>query len=1021
MMMIQQRLARCLVLLLAAGSLGISHARAQASLITQDPQRFQRFAEARQWFTDEQYKLAYPVFKELELALNTEVDINRQLYAEELRFYKLACELMEDNPAAAAAANQYMSSNAANVHKGQLGFYLGSYHFRQQQYPQAIAAFEKASISHLNNNQVAAMQFEQGYSYFTQKQFTNAKPLLNSVRQSKQSPYWADANYYYGLLAFNDGNYRDALDAFEVVRYHKKYQTMVPYYMAVINYAIGQKDKAMQQAEEALKTGNPYYKPELQQLVGHGYFEKRDYKKALPYLESFVASASKVKREDLYELAYCYYIDGNYNKAIEQFKPLAGGQDSLSQHAMYLLGDAYLKTNQKNNARNAFLFCSSNSSNALFKEISLFNYGKLSYELGYDAEALPALKQYVADYPAGKYGAEAKDLLVGVLGNTSNYKEALELYESLPNKSEVARKYYPAIAYNRAQELINDRAIAQAEPLLQKVLAAPFNSAVAPLAQFWLAEIDFGKEQYASAVQRYQNYLSAPVVAGEANPQSARYGLAYSLLRLQQYKEAVKLFSELSSASWTSEQQRTDVQLRTADCWYMQKEFGKAIPIYSQVAGRRSFGSDYAQYQSGMIAGAQNKPAEKISTLRTVESLYPASPLVGMANMEIANTYLADEKFKDALPFLGKVMQGKGTEALKPEAYLKAGLAQYNLDNNNEAIQLLSTLIKSYPQSPESEEAIDNIRSIYVEQGKPDAYVGLLEQLGRKVENSVADSLTYAAAELQLSDGKTQQAQASLKSYLDKYPGGRYSLEANYNLAELLRNSKQTADAMPYYQAVAQVAPNKYAEKALLLLARHYYFDVKEYAKAAGFYQQLKDYASTPANRLEAMRGLVRSQYYQNDLANSVANARDLLNLAGAGSDDKVFANLVLGKQAKTGNNCAEAITYFKQVAQLSKAEFGAEARYQIAHCLLLQNKLADAEKAAFEVIQKSGSYANWVERSYLLLGDVFMQQQDYFNAKATYKSVSENAQQPDVKQEATEKLAKAEAASAAASKMGGQ
>ncbi len=50
---------------------------------------------------------------------------------------------------------------------------------------------------------------------------------------------------------------------------------------------------------------------------------------------------------------------------------------------MYLLGDAYLKTGQKANARNAFLFCAANSSNAKQKEISQFNYGKLSYELGY--------------------------------------------------------------------------------------------------------------------------------------------------------------------------------------------------------------------------------------------------------------------------------------------------------------------------------------------------------------------------------------------------------------------------------------------------------------------------------------------------------------------------------------------------------------------------------------------------------------------------------------------------------------
>jgi hypothetical protein len=39
------------------------------------------------------------------------------------------------------------------------------------------------------------------------------------------------------------------------------------------------------------------------------------------------------------------------------------------------------------------------------------------------------------------------------------------------------------------------------------------------------------------------------------------------------------------------------------------------------------------------------------------------------------------------------------------------------------------------------------------------------------------------------------------------------------------------------------------------------------------------------------------------------------------------------------------------------------------------------------------------------MLGDVYFKQKDYFNAKATFKSVSENAINPQLKQEATEKL----------------
>jgi hypothetical protein len=80
-----------------------------------------------------------------------------------------------------------------------------------------------------------------------------------------------------------------------------------------------------------------------------------------------------------------------------------------------------------------------------------------------------------------------------------------------------------------------------------------------------------------------------------------------------------------------------------------------------------------------------------------------------------------------------------------------------------------------------------------------------------------------------------------------------------------------------------------------------------------------------------------------------------------------------------------------------------------VAECLFKLNKLEDAENAAFETIKKSGSYVLWVTKSYILLGDIYYKQKDYFNAKATYKSVSENATIESLKKEASEKLAQVE------------
>ena len=58
--------------------------------------------------------------------------------------------------------------------------------------------------------------------------------------------------------------------------------------------------------------GGQYYDLQMRQIVGHIYFEKKNFAKALPYLEQYVSKTQKVSREDLYELSYCYYQSKQY-------------------------------------------------------------------------------------------------------------------------------------------------------------------------------------------------------------------------------------------------------------------------------------------------------------------------------------------------------------------------------------------------------------------------------------------------------------------------------------------------------------------------------------------------------------------------------------------------------------------------------------------------------------------------------------------------------------------------------------
>ncbi|MGZ8509033.1 MAG: tetratricopeptide repeat protein [Chitinophagaceae bacterium] len=991
----------------------------QQTIYYSDP--FTKFKEAKEYFQKEQYSLAYPLLKELKQSVRETDKANNSVTVQEINYYTTACALKQGEENAEQEAIDYIDLEKNTARVQMMSFQLGEYYFRQKDFNKAVTHYEQANIVNLSNDDIAAMKFHQGYSYFTMQQFAKAKPLFNTIRSMSEDPNYLDANYYYGFLAFRDKQYNEALQSFKLVENQKDYATVVPYYIAQIYYIQGKKDEALKYAETKIKAGkSQYYDMELKQMIGHAYFERKEYDKGLPYLEDYVKRSNKVRREDLYELSYAYYMGNQLPKAIEGFKQLSGKEDSLSQSAMYLLGDAYLKTGQKSNARNAFLFCSSNSSDKKQQEVSKFQYARLSYELGYEDEALNSLKSFLNDYPNSAYNAEAKDLLVAVLTNTNNYREALSLLDGMGNPTPNAKRLYPRILYGRATEFVNDGRLAEADVLLDKALKDPNNGSVLPLVNFWKGEIAYRNNRLDDAIKYYNAYVSGgSPTSGEATISNVRYNLGYCYLRKENYQAALGFFEPLAkNPALNSDELTQDAYLRTADCYYMERNYSKAKSMYENVIRFSWPAEDYATFQNSMIAGIRSSK-DKISLLNTMNRKFPSSALITDANMEVANTYMADEKFSEAIPYLNNVIKGTGNSSLKPQAYLKLGTAYYNLNNNNEALRHYNELITQYPNSQEANDALDNVKVIYVETGKTEEYAAFMRKAGKPISVDTEDSLTYAAAENQLTNGNTNAALNSFNSYLQKFPGGVYAMDANFYRGEIYNNKKDWNNALNGYETVAANAPNNYAERAILAAARINFFELKNYAKAETYYIQLGREASNQETQLEAMRGLLRSQYQLQKWTEAAANAKDLAAAKGSSNDDKALANMAIGKSHAINRQYDQAIANFKTVVQLNKAALAAEARYGIADSWFELNKLADAEKAAFEVINKSGSYDYWVTKAYILLGDVYYEQKDYFNAKATFQSVVDNTIEPTLKSEAQTKLTQVTEEESKASKVG--
>ena len=376
--------------------------------------------------------------------------------------------------------------------------------------------------------------------------------------------------------------------------------------------------------------------------------------------------------------------------------------------------------------------------------------------------------------------------------------------------------------------------------------------------------------------------------------------------------------------------------------------------------------------------------------------------------MEIALTYIADEKFRDAVPYLNNILSSNESGGLKPRAYLKLGLAYYNSNNNKEALASYQQLIQAYPRSAEADEALGIIKDIYIEEGKPNEYVDLMRRNGINISISEADSLTYTAGLLKYNNNDYSGAISGFSNYISRYPDGSFIIDAYYLRSECYQKNKDWQNALQGYEYVNSKGLNKYFEKATLEAARINYFELKNYVNAKKYFESLRSNAVNQDNLLEALRGLVRSYYLLKDYGQANEVSKDLLIKKGISTDDRSIAFLVLGKSQQVANDCNAAIGSFRSAAAINKAAWGAEARYEMANCYLSLGNTGAAEKGAMAVIKETGSYDLWVTKAYILLGDIFMMQKDYFNAKATYESVAKNSAIAELKNEALQKFNKA-------------
>ncbi|HMC84583.1 MAG TPA: tetratricopeptide repeat protein, partial [Chitinophagaceae bacterium] len=227
-------------------SVSLLIATAQQTRYIADPQT--TLKEAKEYFANGSYSLAYPLFKDLNLYMRAADRSDNAISYQEIKYYTIVCALKQNESAATDLAKDFINEEDNIARVMMMNFHLGEYYFRQKNFYQAVANYEKTGTEHLSNDEISDLKFHEGYSYFNLKKFDKAMPLLDQIRKNPKDPNYDDANYYYGFIAFNNGKLRDAQEAFRITENNSRYEKVVPFYIATIMYNTGDKDKALDYA-----------------------------------------------------------------------------------------------------------------------------------------------------------------------------------------------------------------------------------------------------------------------------------------------------------------------------------------------------------------------------------------------------------------------------------------------------------------------------------------------------------------------------------------------------------------------------------------------------------------------------------------------------------------------------------------------------------------------------------------------------------------------------------------------------
>lgn len=937
----------------------------------------------------------------------------------EAEYYLAICKLYAEHSDGEAAVKRFLEKNPGSHKTHMANLALGDYYYLKHKYSSALTYYNQVDLSAISPTERDRFLFRKGYSQVERKKYKDAVETLRPLTE-RENEYKVLALYYYAYCTYYTGNYKEALRAFKAAEEEapESVPRMVRLYIAQIYYVQGDYEKAISYLD---KSGGGLPNSQVNLVKGKCYYRMGKFDKAADFFNKSGLKRDSLDRNEIYEFAYANYKNNNYSKAADWFKLVAFQGDSMAQYASYNLADCYLNLKNKKEAMKAFAEANRAGINKNIAEDALFNEAKLAVELN-ESNAGTLLQRYVENYPGSKNSVEAKKLLARLMLNTDNYKDAVAVLETITNMDEQTEESFQRVTLARGMELFKSRQWNDAIAMFDKCQSKKANKKLGAQAAFWKAESQVQTGNWTDAQNNYQRFLDVPGNENLDYHHYVYYGLGYAAFQKEDYNTASQYFEKYLQSSTRGtyiEKVYSDANLRLGDSYFViagtdipkadKLQFmDKAVKGYAYVTGKRGADADYALYQTGQIYGLQGTPEKKITTMNRLVKDYPKSRYVADAYFQMGTEYinLKTPNNKEAEKCFVYIIENFKGNPLVGTSYANLGRMYYNSNQDDKAVDMYTKLYREYPGTPEAKTAADQVKRIYIEAGRPSDYDRWLKNMGRTMPAGERDSAYYEVARNYYSKGDYKNAAPAFKTYLSEMQNGAFVVAAHYYRGACLEVLKDNKGALEEFRVVAEANGSEFQEDAVLSVLRLSGPNAP-CEEMVPYLVKIEQLTKVKETRYQAWSELLHCYQKQNKTEEAKEIARKIGDEITVPDDLKAEAGVYLGVADFNDKKYRQAMDRFADVYNRYNNRFAAEAKYREALTLYTIDSLDACVNDCYDVMDQYNHFDYWVGKAYLLLGDAYLKQNHEFDAKTSWNFVVDNFDNPELVNEAKEKLAR--------------